>query len=721
MTSEGDTPDHVIAGAIRERGTARRLDAGDTLCEAGQRSDRAFVVLDGCLEALVGDVVVAERGPGSVIGEVAALVGGARTATLRAVGPAAVAEVESAVLHDILDEAGAEVERALFAQARDRTDRARVVSLLQEQFEVSDPDAVRAVADRATWRRVDAGDDLFRVGDPSDSAFLLLTGRMEARTDDDRLLRHVVRGDIVGEFGLIEDRPRSATVRAVRDCFLAKLDADDFQRISVSHPSVASALVRRVLDQAAGVRPLRHRGRVIAVADLTGATGDGGAHAEFAAALSPLSSTLALAPALVDEAIGRPGIAQSEPGGVGEVRLNELLHELEQEHDQLFVDLGGGLGSPWAQRALRSADLVVALVPPTASSSVIDEVRRARTLAPAVTVWAAVVHPADVDRPTGSGPLADRLGVDRLLHLRGRTEAEMGRVARLAAGRGVGVVLSGGGGRGHAHLGVLEALEDLGVPIDTIVGTSMGSVIAGAHAQGLSAEDRRPVVAEQMKGLLDYTLPVVSLLAGKRISQRIEDRFGGWDVRDCWIPFACVSTSLTRSVSREHRDGDLGRSIRASIAIPGVLPPVPDDGELLIDGGVLDNLPVGLLLDDPSVDTVIASDVAPPKGPSAKVDYGTSVSGPGALFARLRGKGAGYPGIVSTLLRSTLISSTRDRDRYVADGVIDCYLDLDLRGVGLMDFDAVDGTATRGRELAQPRLEEWWATAAANPERVSVR
>ncbi len=718
---QGDTPHHVIARGIRERGTERRLGAGETLCEAGQRSDRAYVVLEGCFDALVGDVIVAERGPGSVIGEVTALVGGARTATLLARGDAAVAEVESAVLHELLDDAGVEVERALFAEARDRTDRARVVALLQDQFEVGDPDAVRAIAERATWRRVEAGDDLFRVGDPSDSAYLLLSGRMEARTGDDRHLRHVVRGDIVGEFGLIEERPRTATVRAVRDCFLAKLEASDFQQISVAHPSVASALVRRVLDQAAGVRPLRHRGRVIAVADLTGAVSEVGAHAELAAALAPLSSTVALSPAFVDEAIGRPGIAQSEPGGVGEVRLNELLHELEQDHDQVLVDLETDLRSPWAGRALRSADLLVVLVPPDADDDVADRVRTLRASAPAVASWAVAVHDATAERPVGSGPLLERLGVDRLLHVRGRTVAEMGRVARLAAGRGVGVVLSGGGGRGHAHLGVLEALEDIGVPVDTIVGTSMGSVIAGVHAQGLVGAERRAIVAEQTKGLLDYTLPVVSLLAGKRISQRIEDRFGGWDVRDCWIPFACVSTSLTRSVSRQHLDGDLGRSIRASIAIPGVLPPVPADGELLIDGGVLDNLPVGLLLDDPAVDTVIASDVAPPKGPSAKVDYGTSVSGPRALFAQLRGRGAGYPGIVSTLLRSTLISSTRDRDRYVADGVIDCYLDLDLRGVGLMDFDAVDGTASRGRELAAPRLEAWWATAAANPDRVSDR
>ena len=148
-------------------------------------------------------------------------------------------------------------------------------------------------------------------------------------------------------------------------------------------------------------------------------------------------------------------------------------------------------------------------------------------------------------------------------------------------------------------------------------------------------------------------------------------------------------------------------AVRASVAIPGVLPPVPIGDELHIDGGVLDNLPVDLLENDPSISTIIAVDVTPPRGPRASADYGLSVSGWKALRQHLGRSKSDYPGVVTVLMRTMLLGSTRDRDRAVQSGVIDLYLDLELRGVSLLDFENVEPVAARGYEASKDRIDAW--------------
>ena len=157
-----------------------------------------------------------------------------------------------------------------------------------------------------------------------------------------------------------------------------------------------------------------------------------------------------------------------------------------------------------------------------------------------------------------------------------------------------------------------------------------------------------------------------------------------------------------------HDRGSLARAIRAGSAIPGVIPPIPNEGELLVDGGVLDNLPVDHLRDTGLVDTVIAVDVAPPLGPRAKQDFGLSVSGWRVLRSKLRGK-RGYPNVSAVIMRSMLVGSMRERDRLVAAGYTDLYLDLDLRGVSLLDFETVEPVAQAGYDAARPRIEAWLA------------
>jgi predicted acylesterase/phospholipase RssA len=147
--------------------------------------------------------------------------------------------------------------------------------------------------------------------------------------------------------------------------------------------------------------------------------------------------------------------------------------------------------------------------------------------------------------------------------------------------------------------------------------------------------------------------------------------------------------------------------VRASVALPGILPPVPYDGDLLVDGGVLNNLPCDVVSATRMVATTIAVDLSPPVGPRAKDDFGLSVSGWKALRSRVVPGSSPYPGLMPVLMRSMITASVRDRDRVLAEGRVDCYLDLHLGGVNLLDFERVEEVAQRGYADARPRLEAW--------------
>ena len=337
------------------------------------------------------------------------------------------------------------------------------------------------------------------------------------------------------------------------------------------------------------------------------------------------------------------------------------------------------------------------------------ELRRAEDVLTAVPSgarverWLVLLHRADAERPTGSAEVAARLTVDRVAHVREGSGADLARLARLVSGNGTGLVLGGGGARGFAHLGAWRALNELGVEIDAIGGASIGAPMGVMMALQLPADELETMVAAMFRGLLDYTVPVVSLLKGERIARNISQALADTDVRDTWLPFFCVSTNLTRSSVEVHDRASAATAVRASVAIPGVLPPVPLGGDLLVDGGVLNNLPCDVMRATGMVDRLIAVDLSPPVGPRAKDDYGLSVSG----WKALRTGRSQFPGIVAVIMRAMVAGSVRDRDRMLADGTVDCYLDLELRGVGLLDFERVAEVSARGYEAALPRLRAW--------------
>jgi predicted acylesterase/phospholipase RssA len=297
-----------------------------------------------------------------------------------------------------------------------------------------------------------------------------------------------------------------------------------------------------------------------------------------------------------------------------------------------------------------------------------------------------------------------------VVHVVTSSPSDLARLARIAVGRANTLVLSGGGGRGFAHIGVFRALTELGFPLDRVGGTSIGAVLGAVIALGLTPEEVVGWAEAKFVDVLDYTLPLVSLTKGAAIARHAHERFGDADIEDLWYGFFAISTDLTSSRPYVHDSGSVALAIRATSAIPGVMPPVPHGGALLIDGGVLNNLPLDVARSRAPRGVIIASDVAPRRGPGAHGDYGLSVSGWQALRRRFLKGRSPYPGISAVLMRSMITASMRERDAQVTGGLADCYLDLDIRGVSMLDFTSPAEVAARGYDAAMPILEAWLAS-----------
>jgi predicted acylesterase/phospholipase RssA len=388
-----------------------------------------------------------------------------------------------------------------------------------------------------------------------------------------------------------------------------------------------------------------------------------------------------------------------------QLRIEQHLDGVESHHRFVLLETEPALTS-WTDAALRRADRVIIVVKRGAESLAAEYAAHGR-IGHDADLWLAVERPDDAPSPRHSAALATRIGVDRILHFRSTSTVEVARVARLATGTGTGIVLGGGGARGFAHLGVYRALTELGVPVDAVAGASIGGIIGAGIATARPPDDLIELARAGFSKVLDYTLPVVSMVKGALITKEIDRVFGGMDIEDLALPFVCVSTNLTTAGEMVHDSGSVTAATRAGLAIPGVIPPVPHDGELLVDGGVLNNLPIGPLRTTGLVDTVIAIDVAPSLGPRARADYGLSVSGWKALRSQVGRRKRVYPGISSVLLRSMIVGSMRQRDALLAAGMADLYLDLDLRGISLLAFDKVEDVAAAGYEASYPVIEGW--------------
>ncbi len=542
-------------------------------------------------------------------------------------------------------------------------------------------DVIDAAVAELEWIALPGGRLLFEAGAPADAVYFVISGCLGAFGPDGELVGRIAAGESVGEMGLIVSRPRAATVRALRDSELATLSAGTFERVLLGHPEAILRLARLTverLEDSAASDERRMMPRTIALlAQRSGV--------DRAAIAEDLSAALS--------AYGRVDIVGSQRAGS---HSSHWFHELESRND-FVVYMADPADTAWTRLCLRQADvlLLIALAtdPPAAWPGLDSEDGAARRAELLLVHRGAHVNGA-------AARWRDALPGIACHHLRGPRDVQ--RIVRLLTGRAVGLVLSGGGARGFAHLGVVRALREHGVPIDLVGGTSMGGILAaGVAADWSDAElvERFRRCFVDTNPLADFTLPLVSLVSGRKVGQLLRRELGDIDIEDLPLPFFCVSSNLTSGRVAVHQQGPLWRWLRASVAIPGVLPPVFHGGEVFVDGGTMNNLPVDVMR-------------AKGRGPVVGVDVGmdraftTDIEATEApsvwnLF-RGRQRGRRRPNILQILWRSGMVNSTTATQQRRKQ--TDLLLTPALESLDLLDWKSFERAIEIGYRDACERL-----------------
>ena len=366
--------------------------------------------------------------------------------------------------------------------------------------------------------------------------------------------------------------------------------------------------------------------------------------------------------------------------------------------------------TPWTDACVQHADRVVYVGDATRAPArrAVEREIAARMGSDAQRSELVLLHPPGTQYPRGTRHWLTPREVDRHHHVRSDRSADVSRVARLLTDRGVGVVFAGGGARGIAHIGVLRALEARGVPIDAVGGASIGSIVGGSVARGDTPDELARILRAAVldRSPVDFTLPTVSFAQGARVTQQIRDAAGGLDLEDGWRNFYCVSTNLTRASLEVHRRGPGWFAIRSSFSIPGVFPPMhTEDDEILVDGGMLDNMPITTMRELHAGIRVIAVDVGAHKefGTAGATKHG-AVSGWRTLAAALRQRS-----VRDAIALPKLLMRLTELGAVDPDDLGDCYVRPGLDGISLLDFDRFDDLTRIGERDAGAVLDAWLA------------
>lgn len=562
-------------------------------------------------------------------------------------------------------------------------------------------DAVEALARHARLVEVASGGLVFTRGSPPDHIYIVATGRLRARLFDGRIAGSIPRLEPTGEISAVLGEPRSADVYAVRDSVLVQLPVAELLETLQQFPSALLRLTRIIaqrLRQNVHAQTLdsARQGSSLAIIPATPSAPARRVAEQLCKGLSRYSEPQLLDSAAVDAALGGGASLTTTADAGGNARIAEYLNALETLLTHL-VYLANPQADPWARRCMAQADrilLVVEAGTPAQDNAMLDAVRRSGSRAPIDLI---VVRPEGADADT----VLDwryRAQAGAHFYVRPDHEQDYASLARQLSGRGIGVVLGGGGARGFAHIGLLRALRELRMPVDVIGGSSMGAFFAALVACGLDPDALRRIARDTFVAnnyLNDFVLPSVSLIRGRKFVRRLHEIFGERTIEDLRMPFFCVSTNLTRGKATVHDRGPLYLWTATSMAVPGVAPPVVYNGELYADGAVINSLPTDVM-QSLERGPIIASDVSTEGGIAAPGVDGPDPEG----LMRLKGEDA--PRLFSILFRTATLTSESGTAQRAARA--DCYLRMPVSRIGMFDWKRMDEIIDRGYQHALQQL-----------------
>lgn len=722
--------DAAAVYVVAQKMTRRQLSAGEVLFRQGEAADAFYILTAGVLQASISNldgnsVFLNTLNAGECIGEIALLTGQPRTAAVTALQDSQLlcltrsafeqlAEQYPSLLNGLADEL---LPRFLQDQTR---------AALKNFFGEIDDDVLRIMLRELDCVRCHNGEVLFRQGDPGNAMYIIIQGRLRSVLQEpngsERILSEAGAGECVGEFALLAgdgaaESCRTATVYATRLTDMVVITRPVFESLLEKHPQALLALTRKIVQRAVAVSKLNAVKHNMVIALLPAQVGQSleDFTMQFAAALSTLGPTLSLNAERFESLYGKRGIADTPVNHPLSAVINAWLDEREREHAHTIYDVAPALDSEgrltaWAQRCLEDADLILLVGKENDScqpSAIEHALSATHTCA---RMELALMHPADCPHPNGTADwLVARSAGDFPIrayhHVRMGNTADFRRLARRVIGKPVGIAFSGGSARGWAHLGVLRALEEAGIEFDWVAGASMGSIVAAGCALDWSSQQLGSLAARfsNSQQLLDYTFPYAAFTSTRHISSLLKDLYPG-SIEDTWKPFFCISANLTQIKEVMHTNGSLWKAVRASMAFPGIFAPVMDDnGDVLLDGGAANNLPVDRMREVCPTGTVIGVDLLTGSSVNGEYCFGDSLSGWQALMGRLSKFGTVKAPHLFSIMAGLVEGVCHYRLNEVR-GAADFLIEVPVQKYGLLDFDKYAEIIEAGYVAAREQL-----------------
>lgn len=723
--------------AVARELTRKSLRVGETLFTQGEPGDAFYILTAGTLRVSIHSdaetgTFVKDLKVGECIGEMSLLTGQPRTATVTALEDSQLLCLTKSAF-DRLAEAHPSLLIGLANQLLPRflQDQTRIA--LKNFLGDIDDTLLNNLLKNLDCSRCHSGQTLFRQGDPGDAMYIIIQGRLRSvwkeADGSERVLSESGIGECIGEFALLAESGspeslRTATVYATRLTDMIVITRPVFENLLQQYPQVLIHITRKIVQRAVAIsKPAAatKNSTVIALLPVRFGQALDGFVRQLAESLSTLGPTLSLDAARFEGLYGKKGVSETPLDHPLSAVINAWLDERERKHDFTLYDVSpaldaSGRPTPWAERCLEDADLILLVAEADGDPSPTAIEQALPSMKTCARLELALAHPADCPTPTNTAEWLRRreagaFPVRAHHHVRAGNPADFRRLARRIIGKPVGLTFAGGSARGWAHLGVLRALEESNLEFDWVAGASMGSIVAAGCALDWSSAKLADLACRfsNSKQLLDYTFPYASFTSTRRITDLLKELFA-LDIEDTWKPFFCVSANLTQIKEIMHTHGSLWKAVRASMAFPGIFAPVLDEeGNVLMDGGAANNLPVDRMRAMCPTGTVIGVDLVTGSSVSGAYHFGPSLSGWQALFGSFSPLGK----VKAPHLFSIVAGLVEGICRYRLNEVwrsADLLIKVPVQPYGLLDFDKYAEIIETGYRAAQEQLKGFSAT-----------
>ena len=683
------------------------MGEGETVFEAGRQSQNLYIVVDGEIalympcKANVESFFLQSRCKGDTAGDFAVLNGGKHLVSGVAVKKSCIAQFPRFAFEKLAD-IDSNILAHVYDVASELSRRVMLAGAYLNLFGEITRATMDTLLEKSSIKHFQSGELVFEEGDAPDGLYVVISGKIviETKNAQGELVHmgEVKAPETVGELALLGDTVRSGSVIAARESTVALLGRDDFNELIATKAPMLMRLISMVVRRHGA--NARRESTIAAASNFVVIPLDSRLPIrrfmlQLKNAMRELGSVFTLNSHSFDTLYGRTGASTTEFESAFNSVIAEWLDDKENRFDSL-VYVGDRQWNTWTRRCVNRADriLLVASARSDNSAELREIEHQLNSLFDGARVRPNVdlvlLHPSDTLAPIHTARWLEPRELDAYYHVRMNDKLHFLRLARRLRNVGKGLVLSGGGARGYAHLGVQQVIEEEGIPIDYIAGSSMGALLGASMAMGHTCEDIKKMSAifACKQALFDYTLPLVSLMKSTKLSRFCRTAYGDQRIEDLWIPFFCVSSNLADGREVIHDRGPLWKIVRTTISLPGIFSPVPTaNGDLLIDGAVLNTFPVELMKQRMGgKGFIIGVNVSQIEEQFNYYDFGTTLSGWRVLLSRINPfePTINIPRIAETLLRSTDIKSIEGLNE--ARRSLDILIEPNVRSIALMDF-----------------------------------